>query len=114
MLSSRDHPLMAAVDSFAGPVRQEPLQQIANEQCHCTAVCLSLGTVHISPSAALNAGLLLPESLQEAACSHSYGMSLLCQQNDRVSCGNRWMSAESLLPMRKAETAMPMSTGMQT
>ena len=49
VLSSRDHPLMAAVDTFAGPVRQEPLQQIANEQCDHTAVCLSLGDVHMAP-----------------------------------------------------------------
>ena len=49
VLSSRDHPLMAAVDTFAGPVQQKPLQQIANEQCDHVAVCLSLGTVHRPP-----------------------------------------------------------------
>ena len=31
VLSSRDHPLRAAVDTFAGPALQNPLQQIANE-----------------------------------------------------------------------------------
>jgi len=31
VLSSRDHPLMAAVDTLAGPVPQKHLQQIVND-----------------------------------------------------------------------------------
>lgn len=49
VLSSRDHPLMAAVETFAGPVQQKPLQQITNKQCDHTAVCPSLGDVHMAP-----------------------------------------------------------------
>ncbi len=49
VLSSRDHPLMAAVDTFAGPEQQKPLQQIANEQCDHAVVCLSLGAAHVAP-----------------------------------------------------------------